>query len=454
MSWNETFVGLATPMGESAIAMIRLSGPMAPLLTKSIFDIKESLEPRVSKVGYYQTLDGKTLDNCAYIYFEAPRSFTGEDMLEIHPHGNPLILRRILEDLGLRGCRIAEPGEFTRTAFQNKKIDLTQAEAIADLIRAKSDRALELAQKQLKGVFGDKINKTIYKLIQLMARIEAYIDFADEDLPAEDYAEAKIQLEELFGEIKHWIKNYQVAPLLRDGIKTAIIGAPNAGKSTLLNLLLGRDRAIVSAIPGTTRDFITELIALGPYSLQLIDTAGLRETDCPIEQAGIERSMSQLEQADLCIWVIDQSVSWQEIDVVNDYQKKGKPILILLNKADCGRHESVTEERLNHNNNVISLSLNELGSRKVLFLELLKWIDKELICPTEDDFLINSRHMESFRKAYMVLESALDQAQKGLSTEWIASDLRLAADYLGEITGRIEHEDVLDELFGSFCIGK
>lgn len=454
MSWNATFVGLATPAGESAIAMIRLSGPMSATLTKVIFENQASLSPRSSKVGYYKTLAGNILDHCAYIYFEAPKSFTGEDMLEIHCHGSPLIARRILEDLVARGCRIAEPGEFTRTAFQNKKIDLTQAEAIMELIRAKSDRALELAQKQLQGVFGDKINKTIQRLIELMARIEAYIDFADEDLPEEDYSDAKLSLEQLTKEIKHWIKNYQVAPLLRDGINVAIIGAPNAGKSTLLNILLGRERAIVSPIPGTTRDFITESITLTPYSLQLIDTAGLRETNCELEKVGIDRSLEQIQLAHMCIWVIDQSQPWQHIDIIQDYRDQQKPLFIVLNKSDLDLHESVKQELESCQAPHISISLNHEAAREQLTNELLKWIEVNLISPSEDDFLINTRHMESFNKAHAVLQSALKAANEGLSTEWIASDLRLAADYLGEITGRIEHDDVLDVLFRSFCIGK
>lgn len=451
---SETFVGLATPVGESAIAMIRLSGAMAANLAKGIFNIQEPLEPRISKVGYYNTLAGNALDHCAYIYFESPKSFTGEDMLEIHCHGNPLIVRRILEDLVSRGCRISEPGEFTRTAFCNKKIDLTQAEGIMELIRAKSDRALELAQKQLKGVFGDKVNKTIHKLIALMAKIEAYIDFADEDLPQEDCAQAKIELQELIAEVGHWIKNYQVAPLIRDGINVAIVGAPNAGKSTLLNLLLGRDRAIVSAIPGTTRDFISESITLTPYNLQLIDTAGLRETSCELEQVGIERSIHQIELAHMCIWVIDQSAPWKNIEIIQSYRDQKKPLFIVLNKADLPQHESVTKELERLTEGALSISLNDASAREHLSDALLQWIELNLISPSEDDFLINARHMEAFDKAYAILTSALEATKKGLSTEWIASDLRLAADHLGEITGRIEHEDVLDVLFGSFCIGK
>jgi tRNA modification GTPase len=452
MSWSETFVALGTPMGESAIAMIRLSGPLCPDLVQQIFKC-DLPQPRVSKVGPYHTQADGVLDYAAYLYFEAPKSFTGDHMLELHPHGNPLIIRRIIEDLLSRGCRMAEPGEFTRTAFQNGKLDLTQAEAIADLIYAKSDRALALAQKQLQGALGDRIQSLVQRLIKLMARIEAYIDFAEEDLPQEDCALAKVELQACLQEVAHWLQNHQVAPLIREGIKTAIVGAPNAGKSTLLNTILGSDRAIVSEHPGTTRDFITERATIGDYSLQLIDTAGLRKADCPLETEGITRSVTQMQQADLCLWVIDQSAPWQAISAIDAYRAAKKPLWVILNKADLLAHPSVPMQAF-EGLPQLKISLNEPQAREAVVQFLIKGIDRQLICPTDDDLLINVRHADAFRKAYEALSQALTQMDQKASTEWIASDLRLAADHLGEITGKIDHEAVLDALFGSFCIGK
>ena len=292
---TDTIAALATPVGTSALAVVRVSGPQAVALTQAIFS--ETPPPRFARHSDYHDSRGRLVDDVLYTYFAAPNSFTGEDSLEISCHGNPFIAQKILEDLLLRGCRPAEAGEFSKRAFLNGRMDLSQAEAIMDLIHARSERALAAANQQLRGSLGRKMDELIFLLINLLANIEAYIDFPEEDLPAEDRRAVIKKLQDLSAGTGQLLATNRYGELLRTGIKTVILGEPNAGKSSLLNCLVGRERALVSPEPGTTRDYIEESIIVDSHWLRLIDTAGLNEAPSALEKRGIEKTLEQAGEA-------------------------------------------------------------------------------------------------------------------------------------------------------------
>ncbi len=279
MPLGETIAAAATPPGESALALVRASGPLVPVLAAAVLgrSAGQTPAPRHATFGHYHTLAGESLDQIVLTYYAAPASATGEDLLEIACHGNPLIVRRILDDLLARGCRPAQPGEFTRTAFLAGKLDLAQAEAVADLIRTRSDGALRAARRQLDGELSRRVQEFSDTLLRIQAATEAYIDFPEEDLPAEDNATLRAKIAGLAAEIEKLLATARYGALLRDGASVVIAGPPNAGKSSLMNALLGRPRAIVSPTPGTTRDFLEETLTAGPYTIQITDTAGLPE---------------------------------------------------------------------------------------------------------------------------------------------------------------------------------
>ena len=278
--------------------MLRATGPMQSLC-RSIFQDKGPILPRHAYYSAYRSSSGETLDDVVYCFFKGPHSFTGEDVVEISCHGNPLIATRVLEDLIGRGCRQSEPGEFSRRAFENGRIDLTQAEAVMELIQARSDKAIRAANNQLRGAFGRQLNSLRQKLVASIATIEAYIDFPEEDLPPEEKEVYLNGIQEIMTYCSRLIDSGRYAAFLRDGVKTLILGEPNAGKSSLLNALLGFERAIVSIEPGTTRDFLRERVIIGPHSIQLLDTAGLRTAQNDIEQEGIRKTIELAAEADI-----------------------------------------------------------------------------------------------------------------------------------------------------------
>src|SRR5688572_26606595 len=292
---TDMIAALATPAGTAALAVIRVSGEDTRGLAAKL--LTSPPRPRVARHTDYRDATGALLDDVILTFYEGPRSYTGEDALEISSHGNPFIAQKILEDMFARGCRPAEPGEFTQRAFLNGRMDLSQAEAVMDLIHARSERALTAANQQLRGSVGRRMNELIERLLGVLARIEAYIDFPDEDLPVEDRGFVIHEVVRLSTETDRLLATSHYGQLLRDGIKTVIVGEPNVGKSSLLNRLVGRDRALVSPEPGTTRDFIEERVIVGPHCLRLIDTAGLNPSPAPLEKLGIDKTRERLSEA-------------------------------------------------------------------------------------------------------------------------------------------------------------
>jgi tRNA modification GTPase len=445
---SDTIAALATPAGTSAIAVIRISGKDTSRIALGIFG--QAPPPRSVLRGDYRDLAGALVDDVLFTCFSEPNSYTGEDTLEISCHGNPFIAQRILEDLLARGCRPAEPGEFTRRAFLNGRMDLSQAEAVMDLIHARGESALAAAHRQLRGALGRHMRTLSESALDALVRIEAYIDFPDEDLPPEDLASVRASLESVLAGTGRLLATRHYGELLREGIKTVIVGEPNAGKSSLLNRLLGRDRALVSAEPGTTRDYIEESIILGPHCLRLVDTAGLNAAPEPLERLGIEKTAERIEEADLLLVVLDATRPTPAF--VGTLSHPPERIIGVLNKADllAGRPGAALAPGIA---TATTSALTGAGLDDLRSL-LVRKADGFQATVGGDSVAINARHAGALAQARDCLADALRKLDSRPESELVASDLRGALNAFGEISGRVDNERMLDRLFATFCIGK
>lgn len=450
VSNQDTIAALSTPVGTSAIAVLRASGPACADVARAIFGQLPS--PRVATHFDYTARDGQILDDVLATYFAAPNSYTGEDTLEISCHGNPFIAQKILEDLVARGCRHAEAGEFTRRAFLSGRIDLSQAEAVMDLIHARSERALAAANQQLRGSLGRHLAQLADDLLCTLARIEAYIDFPDEDLPNEDRGIVLDGVERLIACTKQLIATQHYGDLLRDGIKTVIIGEPNAGKSSLLNRLVGRERALVSPEPGTTRDFIEERVVIGPHCIRLIDTAGLNPSPAPLEKLGMAKTLERAAEADLFLLVLDATRPHPGFPREIEDRLNAGNALVVLNKSDLGPRAEAAKELAGHES--VQVSALTGAGLDVLTAAIVRRADAFAQTHGEEIIAINARHADALLRAQTCLSEAKTKLQNQGPTELLASDLRGALDAYGEIGGKIDNERMLDRLFSTFCIGK
>jgi tRNA modification GTPase len=386
--------------------------------------------------------------------FAGPNSYTGEDSLEVSCHGSPLIAQKILADLVARGCRPARPGEFTQRAFLNGRMDLSQAEAVMDLISARSDQALAAAREVLRGALGRHLAKIIGEIVGSLATIEAYIDFPDEDLPAEDRQLLKERVAAALSGAEQLLATERTGALLREGIATVILGEPNAGKSSLLNRLVGSDRAIVSPEPGTTRDFIEERVNVGPHGLRLVDTAGLNPSASGIEALGIEKTLERAEGADLFILVLDATHPSPTLPRALEGRINLSNTLVVLNKADllADNRRPVAVPPTGFPAVILS-ALSGQGIDRLL-LELARLAEGLQTTVGDERIAINSRHAHYLAEARVCLAAALEKISSHGPSELLASDLRGALAALGEISGKVDNERMLDQLFASFCIGK
>ena len=452
MSTKPTITALATPAGESAIALIRVSGPLCLEIAQSAFRRSQEVIPRQANLGRYRSVDNQVIDEVLYTFFAEGQSYTGEAVLEIACHGNPLIARKILEDLETRGCQLAEPGEFTRTAFLNRRMDLSQAEAVMELIQAKSEKAIEVAHRHLRGGIGDKIRALVEKLTTLCAHLEAYIDFPEEDLPEEDQAGPLAELAQIISEVDRLIETHQFHDALSQGVRLAILGAPNAGKSSLLNVLLDQNRAIVSDTPGTTRDFITERITFGGLNLELIDTAGLRTADSDLESQGIERSLQVANEADFTILVIDSTEELPNLPQNILERLNPDNSLVAENKTDLPSTRSL-QNYLPHlpHHRLSALTQDGLSELKQLLHQKLEALVE---LPGEATVVVNARHRNLLATGRQLLLEGQQKLLDQIPAELAASDLREALETIAQITGSFDHEDLLDQIFQNFCIGK
>lgn len=457
---DDTIAALATPAGTAALGLIRVSGAGCKSIASGVFKgVAESLPERRYRHADYRALGGELVDDVVWSYGAGPRTFTGEDTLEISTHGNPLIVQLILADLFMRGCRAAEPGEFTRRAFLNGRMELTQAEAVMDLIHARSERALVAAQQQLRGGLGRHLEELIAALLEVLARIEAYIDFPDEDLPVEDKQLVRTALADVLRGTERLLATRRYGDLLRDGLKTVLLGAPNVGKSSLLNALVGRDRAIVSPEPGTTRDFIEERIHVGPHLLRLIDTAGLNPFAGLVEQMGMAKTIERLAEADLILWVTDGSQAPTEVPgELQPYLGAGV-VFQVRNKADLSAELSGVGQAHDASPALPAFAVSALTGFGLVELQKAIVARADTLRPAmagDEHIAINARHADALRRA----RESLATAAAGLGAavpvpiELVASDVRGALDALGEVAGRVDNERMLDALFSTFCIGK
>ena len=453
---EDTIVAIATPLGTGGLAIVRLSGSRALAVADTCFapagagGIRVS-DARTHTIHYGHVVrDATRLDEVLLSVMRAPRTFTREDVVEITCHGGLLPAKLVLEALLAGGARLAEPGEFTRRAFLNGRIDLAQAEAVADLIHSQTELALRAANEQLAGKLSERVNRLRDQMVQTLAHVEAHIDFPEEDIAPDTREELVRRLKHGLAGMDELLRTAPEGQILRRGIRAAIIGRPNAGKSSLLNQLLGHDRAIVSSIPGTTRDTIEETANVRGLPVVFIDTAGLREGRDELEAEGIRRSRCSLERAEFILHVLDASEPLTEADRAYLAEFAGKKRILVCNKTDLSR----------------KLELPELNSRVAEVccltgegIERLKDAIKELVWSGEirADMLgvmINSRHQDALERARSATQRTVTALRENHTLELVALDLRIAVNAIGEIVGKTTTEDLLDMIFSQFCIGK
>jgi tRNA modification GTPase len=446
---SDTIAALATPVGTSAIAVVRASGPQTADLVRAIFS--RTPPPRLAQHADYRDRAGGLVDDVLFTFFAGPNSFTGEDTVEIACHGNPFIAQKILMDLLSRGCRPAEAGEFSKRAFLNGRMDLSQAEAVMDLIHARSERALAAANLQLRGALGRQMGSLISQLTNILATIEAYVDFPEEDLPPEDREAVQHQLDELLAGTNRLLSTNHYGEILREGIKTVILGEPNAGKSSLLNCLVGRERALVSPEPGTTRDYLEERVSMGPHWLRLIDTAGLNLAPSSLEKRGIDKTFEQAAGADLFLWVIDATRPLPSLPPALAARMTPANTVAVFNKIDLPPAKQGSRPQIFSVVNVSALQGTGLEALQAAVTKLAESFHVEI---GEELIAINARHANALEEAKACLVAAGLKLNQCEPSELVASDLRVSLDAFGQISGKIDNERVLDQLFASFCIGK
>ncbi len=444
---GDTIAAISTPVGEGAIALVRVSGANAIDVADKIFRGKErpsAFASRIQHLGEVVDDAGRLIDQVMMSIHRAPASYTGEDLVEISCHGGTLVSAKLLDACLRAGARAARPGEFTERAFLNDKMDLTQAEAVIDLIRAKTDLALRSATEQLEGRLGDKIKKIRDALVDLIAHIEASIDFPEEGIAPDEGEKLRARLDSIREEISKLLATADQGRILREGVRVVIYGATNAGKSSLLNRLLGYERVIVSEIHGTTRDTIEEMINLRGVPIRLFDTAGLQTSTSDLEREGITRTERSLQTADLRLHVVDRSAP--KPPHFTKQTANGNEI-VLLNKSDLLEHHDWKKF------DALRISCVTGEGFPGVEREILARITRQNLRP-ESAVAINTRHRDCLRRAVESCNRARNAMNEGLTPEYLAADLNCALRAVGEVIGAVDIEQILDSVFGQFCIGK
>ncbi len=454
---EDTIAAIATPLGEGGLAMIRLSGADALAAADRVFRPAGARPQKPSTsashtIHYGHVLRGEqVVDEVLLSVLRAPRTFTREDVVEISCHGGILAAQAVLEAVLAAGARLAEPGEFTKRAFLNGRLDLAQAEAVADLIHARTELALVAANEQLAGHLSRRIDRLREDLMRALAHVEAQLDFPEEDIAPDTREQLLERMHHAVGTIENLLRTAREGQILRRGVRVAIIGRANVGKSSLLNQLLGHDRAIVTPIPGTTRDTIEETASIRGLPVVFIDTAGLRESDEPIEQEGIRRSHLAIERADLILQVLDHSQPFAEEDRHALERFAGKQRILVRNKTDLpGRLQLPVD---------LALSPADVSARTGDGMDALKDAIRNTIWSGEIraemlQVAINARHQDALRRAREAAQRSRESLQADRPLEFVALDLRIAVNAVGEVVGRTTTEDLLDQIFREFCIGK
>jgi tRNA modification GTPase len=459
---EKTIAAIATPIGEGALSVIRVSGESAINKVTSRFKGKQNLakaKSHTAHFGFIVNSQNEIVDKVICTIYRAPKSFTGEDTVEISCHGGILVTHRVLECILETGVFPAEPGEFTKRAFLNGKLDLSQAEAVADLIKAQSDKARQTSLDQLEGALSKQIHTVREQLVLSLGLLELELDFSEEGIAIVD----KKKVENLFKlgilEIDQLIKTYKYGKVWREGVRVALVGVPNAGKSSLLNTLLKEDRAIVTNVPGTTRDFIEEKMTIAGVLFRMIDTAGLRETEDTVEKEGVHRTWKVIKGSDIIVLVHDstKTIMHDEIkflETIIKEKKNHQELIIANNKIDL-KDEKPPVKHIPEKTLVIETSaLNNTGIERLKDALLRNVLDKTQTENKESVVITNERHYSALLKAKQSLTFALDSLKNGESEEFISVDLRTAIDSIGEIVGLVTTEDILNNIFSKFCIGK
>jgi tRNA modification GTPase len=456
---EDTIAAISTPLGEGGIGIVRISGKESIKIADRIFKGEKPLKEIPShRATYGEIVDsdtGEVIDEVLLTLFIAPKSYTAEDLVEISCHGGQLVLSRVLEQAVKCGARPAEPGEFTLRAFINGRIDLSQAEAVAEVIRAKTDLGLKLALKHLKGDLSEKINSYRDKLIDILARLEVEIDFSEEEIEPLDRNKVYEEIESIEGDLENLLATYDEGKILKEGLNVVIVGKTNVGKSSLLNALLKEDRAIVTPIPGTTRDTISEYINFGGVPIRLVDTAGYRISEDTIELEGLRRTKIEIDEADLLLLVIDTSIKIDDEDLDLKKQLRKGRFLTVFNKIDIApsdlirkNEESIKEKQLIKVSAIKGEGLEELRHSIVTACRSLK---KDR---TQGVIISSLRHKDALSRAKRSLRLARESLKKGMSPEFVAPDVMAALGAIGEVVGKTVTDDILNRIFSEFCIGK
>lgn len=452
----DTIAAISTPKGEGGIAIIRISGDKSFEILDKIF-VKKNPNANLGfyKLNYGFIKDGeKTVDEVMAVRLKAPKSYTCEDIVEINCHGGTLVSEKVLELVLRNGARHAESGEFTKRAFMNGRIDLSQAEAVMDIIQGKTEKSVSLSLDQLRGDLRDKVNQFKKALLDITAHVNVVLDYPEEGIDDPLPAELRNNLEKVYEEANRLIDSYDTGKKIKEGIKTVIVGKPNVGKSTLLNALLHEERAIVTHVAGTTRDVIEEIINIKGIPLVLVDTAGIRKTDDIVENIGVEKSKQFIGKADLVLLVLDASkeLENEDIEVINQIKENKKKVIVLLNKIDLNKKINLEGHNLE---NIVEISAKDNIGIEDMQEKIYSYIVEEDVENSSEKLIItNIRHKTALEKTKDAIKNIFETIDMGLPMDLISVDLKEALDSLSEITGEISSEDILDHVFGNFCVGK
>ncbi len=449
---QDTIVSLATNAGESAIGLIRVSGALCKKLCEDVFGVP-SPTPRMSNLRNYVSIKGKLIDQVIFVFFEKGKSYTGDEIIEIAFHGNPLIANQILDDLLERDCRLANPGEYTKRAFLNGKIDLSQAESVAQLISAKSEVELEIANNHLLGNLSKILKNIQSKLLSLQAKFEASIDFPEDEITEQHTEQIVSEIDSITLIINDLIESANINKSLALGIKISLIGPPNAGKSSIFNKLLYEKRAIVDSKPGTTRDYLSKDIVIDGYNIEIFDTAGIRSSENAIEKLGIQKSIDIIEKSNIILLIFDSSLPYPK-SFFNQIEDKCKDhdIIIIQNKSDLTRKLD-TEEFPTHFS-TIKTSTNNQNCAQVIKHEIEFLLEHKYKNSHTKEIVVNKRQHNHLLNAYKSLEVVKQLVVKTMNEEIVLQELKISFNEINSIIGVKDNEDMLTELFKNFCIGK
>ena len=456
---NTTIVGIATAIGEAGVAVIRVSGTNAIHEVAKVFKSKAPIKNALTHTVHYgyifHPISGERVEEVLVTIMRAPRSFTTEDVVEINTHGGVISVKRVMDILLQLEILLAEPGEFTKRAFLNGRLDLSQAEGVIDLIRAKSDRAFSIAFKQLEGQLSLKINDLRAQLVKMLAHIEVNIDYPEHDVDSLTTNFIQNQSTQIMKNIECLLSSAEQGKILREGIMTAIIGRPNVGKSSLLNYISQQNRAIVTDIPGTTRDIVEQMVTIKGIPLNLLDTAGIRKTDDIVEKIGVSRSQEALAQSDLVLLVINSAEHLHPEDIQLLHDIREKQAIIILSKTDlpCKLNKHVFEKHISKKL-VVSMSVKKDQGLDLLEQAITNLFFNGMLASDDLTYVSNVRHIALLNKAKRSLQDAYEAAIQGVPIDIIQIDIRLAWEQLGEIVGDTAHEALVDQIFSQFCLGK